>query len=64
MTDNYRAAEAAPADPHAGDPNEDPEQHVGEPIQDPWDDPGQTDWETHSVDLDAVTNVDPSTAGV
>lgn len=50
--------DARPADPHAEDPNEDPEEHVGEVIADPWDDPGQTDWETHSV------NLDPRTTGV
>jgi hypothetical protein len=40
------------ADPHANDPNEDPEKHMGEVIADPWDDPEQTDWRTTSLDLD------------
>lgn len=44
-----------PVDPHADAPEEDPEQHMGEVIADPWDDPGQKDWETHSVELDPRT---------
>ena len=42
-------------DPHADDPNEDPEQHLGAVIPDPWDDPDQKDWETVTVDLDPET---------
>lgn len=56
MTDNYRDAEqAAPADPHAAAPHEDPEQHIGAPMRDPWDDPEQKDWETTTVDIDPAT---------
>ena len=57
MTDNFSEAETSPGwpDPHAADPHEDPEQHLGEVLPDPWDDPGQKDWETHSVSLDPRT---------
>lgn len=58
MTDNYEQAESAPADPHAADPHEDPEQHMGEVIPDPWSDPAQKDWADHTVELD------PDTMGV
>lgn len=37
--------------PHAADPNEDPEQHLGQVIQDPWDDDEQDDWATGPVYL-------------
>lgn len=39
-------------DPHADDPNEDPEQHLGPVTPDPWDDDEQTDWATRTVSLD------------
>lgn len=64
MTDSeatdYEQAESpgAAIDPHRADPHEDPEQHIGAPMADPWDDEAQTDWETHTVD------VDPRTMGV
>lgn len=31
-------------DPHANDPDENPEDHIGDEIPDPWSDPSQVDW--------------------
>lgn len=67
MTDNFEQAEASrqasvysgvkPGDPHAEDPEEDPEQHLGAVLRDPWNDPEQKDWADHTVNVPVPSRV-------
>jgi len=39
-------------DPHTAAPDEDPMDHLGPVISDPWDDDGEEDWVTQTVEVD------------